>query len=56
MVIEEQLKDINVVNLDEDSSMVLQKTQPPPNLSHEFIYLHKFSSMLHLLVKLTKEK
>jgi hypothetical protein len=56
MVIEEQPKDINVVNLDEDSSKVLQKTQPLPNLTHESMCLHNFFSMFHLLAKLTKEK
>lgn len=56
MAIEEQPKDINVVNLDEDSSKVFQKTQPPPNLTHEYMCLHKFFSMFHLLAKLTKNK
>lgn len=54
-MIEEQLKEINVVNLDQDNIKMLQETQlPPPNLTQESMCLHNLLLLPHLLAKLTK--
>ncbi len=54
-MIEEQQKEINVVNLDQDNIKMLQETQfPLPNLTQESMSLHNLLSLPHLLAKLTK--